>query len=168
MFEITAERLREVLEYNAATGIFRWRLSTSNRKPVGSVAGCKHKVDGRIYISIDGRLYKAHRLAWLYMHGAWPPHGIDHRDGVPDHNWIDNLRPATQAQNSQNIRRPHSDNSTGFLGVTKLGDGTFIASVQAGIIRAFSKKYPTAAEAHAAYLDIKAALHPFATIRSCA
>lgn len=163
MFEkLTAERLREVLDYAPKTGVFTWRMKRG-RAAAGSIAGCKHKHDGRIYIGIDGRLYKAHRLAWLYMKGAWPPAGIDHRDGIPDHNWIANLRPATQAQNSQNQRRAHRDSSTGLLGVQGRR-GRWHARVKSGALLVFGKTRESPTEAHADYLEIKAIFHPFSTI----
>ena len=63
---LTANRLRKVLSYAPATGIFRWKVSASTRAPVGTIAGAKN---GRGYrqIRIDGRPYSASRLAWLYM-----------------------------------------------------------------------------------------------------
>lgn len=67
---VTAERLRDVLDYDADTGLFRWKARTSNRVRVGSVAGAHSHVLGYVMISIDGRLYKAHRLAWLHVHGG--------------------------------------------------------------------------------------------------
>jgi len=65
---LTAIRLRKVLSYAPATGIFRWKVSASTRAPVGTIAGAKN---GRGYrqIRIDGRPYSASRLAWLYMTG---------------------------------------------------------------------------------------------------
>lgn len=164
MFQIlTPERLREVLHYHAATGIFTWRVATSKRIRVGAIAGCKHKRDGRIYISVDRRLYKAHRLAWFYVEGVWPPHGIDHRDNVPDHNWFDNLRLATQAQNSQNQRRAHRDSKSGLLGV-QFNHGKYFARLKRGGLMVIGKRFDSAVEAHASYLEIKALFHPFSTL----
>jgi hypothetical protein len=58
----------------------------------------------------------AHRLAYLYMTGEWPPAGIDHRDTNRSNNRWNNLRAATQLQNSTNssIR---IDNTSGYKGV---------------------------------------------------
>lgn len=163
MFQpLTAERLREVLNYAPETGIFTWRQKRGCMA-AGSIAGCKHGRDGRIYISVDGRLYKAHRLAWLYVKGEWPPAGLDHRDGVPDHNWIKNLRPATQPQNMQNLQRAHRDSRTGLLGVQGRG-GCWRARLKCGPLRVIGKRRGTPTEAHADYLEIKAIFHPFATI----
>lgn len=164
MFELTDTRLREVLHYSPESGVFTWRVTNSRRKVAGSVAGCKHKRDGRIYIGIDGRLYKAHRLAWLYVHSEWPPAGVDHRDGVPDHNWIDNLRPASQAENMQNMRGPTRQSTTGLLGAYR-SRGKFVAMLRIpGSRRIVGKRRDTAEEAHADYLAMKAIHHPFSTI----
>ena len=38
---LTAIRLRKVLSYAPATGIFRWKVSASTRAPVGTIAGAK-------------------------------------------------------------------------------------------------------------------------------
>ena len=116
MSDLTAERLREVLDYGPDTGVFTWKIRTNSRVKVGDVAGAL-RPDGYIQISIDGRLHRAHRLAWLYVTGESPPDQIDHINGVRDDNRIANLRLATSAENKQNLRRAKSRNKTGFLGV---------------------------------------------------
>ena len=74
---ITQSRLKSLLTYDADTGEFCWAVSTSNRTPVGSVANCRDK-NGYVVIRVDKKLYKAHRLAWLYEYGVWPTKNIDH------------------------------------------------------------------------------------------
>lgn len=100
---LTAARLRELLDYDPVTGIFTWKTSFRGTA-AGSVAGC---VESRGYrrIRVVGRRYRASHLAWLYVHGEWPPDQLDHKDNIRDHDWIDNLRPATNAQNGANARR---------------------------------------------------------------
>ena len=98
---LTAERLREVLHYDPATGLWRWLVTLSNRAQAGTQAGSLRK-RGDITIRIDGVEYKAHRLAWLYMMGEWPPDQIDHKNLVRSHNWWDNLRLADNSQNNAN------------------------------------------------------------------
>ena len=95
---LTADRLRRVLSYAPATGIFRWKVSASTRAPVGTIAGAKN---GRGYrqIRIDGRPYSASRLAWLYKTGKWPNSELSYINGKPsDTRWA-NLREATSSQN---------------------------------------------------------------------
>jgi len=61
-------------------------------------------------------MYKAHRLAWLYVHGEWPPEQLDHINGQRDDNRVENLRSATRAENAGNSKR-RADNTSGFKGV---------------------------------------------------
>jgi hypothetical protein len=68
---LTAERLREVLDYNPETGVFTWKVRTSIRVVAGKVAGSVGK-RGYLIIGVGGRNYYAHRLAWLHMTGEWP------------------------------------------------------------------------------------------------
>jgi hypothetical protein len=110
-------RLREVLHYNPETGIFTWLISTSNRVRAGDVAGCVHKASGYLRIKLDGRNYKAHRLAFLFMTGIWAPHQIDHSNLVKtDNRWV-NLRMATGSQNSANTCAG-ANNKSGYKGVS--------------------------------------------------
>lgn len=112
---ISARRLREVLSYNRRTGIFVWRVALSPRVTIGSVAG--NNTIGYIRIRIDGRSYRAHRLAWLYVTGRWPTNEIDHRNGERADNRFSNLREATCTQNRCNTKRT-SRNTSGVKGVS--------------------------------------------------
>lgn len=119
----TFEYLRSRMDYNPSTGIFIWlpkpgetrAAKAWNAKYAGKRAGSIAK-DGYRDIRIDGIMYREHHLAWLYVYGEWPWLGIDHKDRITDHNWIDNLRVATQKENILNssIRK---DNRSGVKGV---------------------------------------------------
>jgi HNH endonuclease/AP2 domain len=101
---ITLERLREVLEYNPESGVWVWKVANSRRAPAGKIAGSLDN-NGYVVIRIDRAIYKAHRLAWLYMIGSWPRSTIDHINLEPaDNRWV-NLREATHSQNNANTRR---------------------------------------------------------------
>jgi hypothetical protein len=113
--DLTAARLQELLHYNPDTGIFTWRVARNQKAIVGSEAGHK-EAKGYRSICIDGKDFKAHRLAWLYVHGRWPKAQIDHRNRVKDANWILNLREATNAENQMNTKT-RSDNTSGIRGV---------------------------------------------------
>lgn len=111
-----ASTLRELLDYDPESGEFTWRVSEGKRIKVGDKSGCPNW-RGDVRIKIRGRFYLAHRLAWLHVHGEWPPHEIDHINGVRTDNRIANLRQATHQQNSCNKRR-FSNNTSGVKGVT--------------------------------------------------
>lgn len=116
--DISHQRLRELLNYEADTGYFTWKYPPRGRV-AGRVAGCK-RADGYILIRLDGHLYLAHRLAWLYANGEMPVDLLDHIDGDPSNNRLSNLRPATAAQNQQNREaiRISGDYSSRFVGVS--------------------------------------------------
>lgn len=111
---LTADRLREVLDYDRETGVFTW-LESRGRVRAGVTAGAVDS-KGHLRIRIDGQLYGAHRLAWLYMKGHWPELEIDHRDTNKLNNRWSNLREATPTQNRCN-RVAQANSSSGVKGV---------------------------------------------------
>lgn len=113
MAELTAARLREVLDYDAETGVFTWRGS-ARLGWNGRVAG--RNDHGYVRMSIDHAPYYAHRLAWLYVHGEWPPKDLDHRDRNRKNNAIANLRPCGMSENLANAKRA-TNNTSGHKGV---------------------------------------------------
>ena len=113
--DITAERLQELLHYDQETGIFTRKVSTAHNVKVGDVAGCPDG-HGYLLIRLQSRRYKAHRLAWLYIHGSWPNDQIDHINRNRSDNRIANLREVTNKQNGQN-RSTQSSNTSGHPGV---------------------------------------------------
>lgn len=111
---LTQERLKELLHYDADTGVFTWLKNRSNVK-AGSLAGALRK-NGYIQICLDRKFWLAHRLAWLYMTGQMPDDQVDHIDGNGINNsWL-NLRPSTTKQNAENLKQL-KNNSSGFRGV---------------------------------------------------
>lgn len=114
---MNAAYLRTILCYDERTGLFTWLQKLNRRVVVGATAGCVCKTHGYVLIGINGRSYRAHRLAWLYKTGSWPKGGLDHKDlDKANNRWL-NLREATQTQNMQNSGA-HKNNSTGLKGVS--------------------------------------------------
>ena len=160
MRALTAERLREVLNYDPATGIFTWRVLKGPRAPMGAIAG-SFNAEGYAQIRIDRVRYFAHRLAFLYVEGVMPPAQVDHVNRVPSDNRYVNIRKATQAENNQNISLS-TKNTSGLMGAS----WNRTQKKWESRIRAKGKKlnlglFDTAEEAHAAYTQAKAALHTF-------
>lgn len=111
---ITQQRLKELLCYDVQTGVFVWRASRRGVK-AGAVAGTKNG-GGYRQICLDGCIYGAHSLAWLYVHGVYPAQ-LDHEDTNRLNNAIKNLRLATHSQNGAN-RPARTRNRSGHKGVT--------------------------------------------------
>lgn len=109
----TKELLHELFDYK--DGVLYWKLDRANGKvKAGDVAGSK-KPDGRIIISINHKMYKAHRLIFLYHHGRLPKL-VDHDDNNNLNNRIENLRDATKGQNAYNSKLSKA-NKSGVKGV---------------------------------------------------
>lgn len=112
---LTQKELKEIVHYDKDTGALTWNSSRYGVRK-GAKAGGKDQY-GYGEVRIKRKLYRIHRIAWLYMEGYLPEHQIDHINGVRDDNrWI-NLRHVTQLCNMQN-QRTRADNSSGFSGVT--------------------------------------------------
>lgn len=155
---ISAERLRELLHYEPETGVFTRRTSTGGRN-AGEVAGTNK--DGYVQIAVGGRVYRAHRLAWLYVHGEWPPGPIDHRNRERSDNRIANLRILTNAENMQNRVRPRSDSGSGLMGAFyNRKTGKWVSKIKRDGHLQLLGYFPTPEAAHAAYMAAKAQVHP--------
>jgi hypothetical protein len=111
---LTQQRLKEVLNYDAESGVFTWARNRT-RASEGKIAGGN---DGHGYwsICIDGVKHPAHRLAWLYVYGS-SPEEIDHQNHVRTDNRLVNLRATDRSGNAKNISRP-SSNRSGVIGVS--------------------------------------------------
>lgn len=66
------ERVREALDYNPATGEFRWKIRIAYNVRPGMIAGGGSKANGYAYIRLDNEEVTAARLAFFYMRGEWP------------------------------------------------------------------------------------------------
>lgn len=126
----TAERVRELLDYDRVTGAFTWRVERRGSARAGSPAGSV-TTSGYLRIRIDGGCsFMAHRLAWLYVTGEWPSEEIDHADGVKINNAFQNLRDVPKSLNQQNRIAARSDSGTGVQGVQQAASGRYKANIQ--------------------------------------
>ena len=156
----TAEEVRILFDYDAETGILSWR-SGSKPSLIGQEAGTITRYGYR-QVCVYGKLYLAHRVIWLWVHGVWPEFFMDHINGERSDNRLCNLREATMAENHQN-KRTKKRTQTGYMGVTrnasKVPKWTAKVTVDGVIHRLGS--FDTPEKAHAAYLKAKSELHKF-------
>lgn len=163
---ITQDELKAELFYIEETGVFVRNKKTRGKKPnAGCFAGCLDK-DGYIRITVLGKPYQAHRLAWLYVYGRFPEKYIDHINGQRNDNRISNLRDVDMTTNMQNIRKSMSSNKTcGLLGASKeTNRNAFKAQIQINGKKITIGYYKTPQEAHQAYLVKKRETHQGCTI----
>lgn len=156
MWQLTAERLRELLVYDPLTGLFTNRIQRGQRGPIGAIAGSYDK-DGYVVIQINGIKFRAGRLAFLYMKGRWPIE-VDHEDRVRDNNiWL-NIRESDRSENVANSERPLGE--SGLRGVKfDPKTSTWRSRIQFRGYREYVGAYATAEEAHAAYLVAANTVH---------
>lgn len=154
---LTVEALKSVLRYDPETGLFD-RMDQSRLNSTGRV-GTTDK-SGYRAICVKGRIYKAHRLAWLYVYGNWPAKQIDHINGDRNDNRLSNLREVCNAENARNRRRPQGSNP--YLGVTKKkwrGEHRWCARIMVDGISKHIGYFSTPELASVAYLAAKVELH---------
>ena len=155
---LTQARLKELLHYDPDTGVFTWLVNRGRKAKAGDRAGMITD-KGYNSICVEGLNHFAHRLAWLYVHGEHPSGIMDHINTVRSDNRISNLRIVTYQENAQNRIVARSDNTSGFLGVARMGH-----KFQSWITLPSKKRlhlgtFNTAEEAHEAYLIAKREHH---------
>lgn len=120
--DLTSEILKELLEYDASSGVLTWRergvhwfkdsrlhgaasyAKMWNRKFSGARAFTYVGSHGYFEGAVFNKLQLAHRVIWRMTTGEWPEY-IDHIDGDPLNNRLDNLRHVTNALNGGNTKR---------------------------------------------------------------
>jgi len=112
---LNQSELKELISYDSDSGVFTWKVRRGGSANSGAIAG-KLSSHGYIDIQVNKKLYKAHRLAWLYVHGEWPSDHMDHINHVRDDNRIVNLRIVTRCENHKN-KSLYSSNTSGVAGV---------------------------------------------------
>ena len=157
---LTKDRLKQLLEYSERSGLFVRKETTSSNAITGAVAGTTDAL-GYVTIRVDGVSHKAHRLAWLYVYGAFPEKHLDHINGNPSDNKISNLRECTAAENQQNQKR-RSDCKSGYTGVSfHKASGKWQASIRVNGRTIHLGIFDDPQEAHAEYVAAKTRLHTF-------
>jgi len=155
-FDMTRNELKSLLHYCPEAGNFIWLKRRGGSAIRGSIAGSLTD-EGYIRLSVFGKAYLAHRLAWFYVYGNWPLHEIDHIDNNRTNNSINNLRLASDNGTAHNASL-RSDNTSGFKGVSRTGNKwRAIISANGVTHNLGSFKYPE--QAHDAYCLAGKLLH---------
>jgi len=152
----TKAYLHEIFIYDPETGLFH-RKTNRRRWKAGQLCGSL-TTDGYININVDRAIYRAHRLAWMYMTGEDPCLNIDHANGIRDDNRWSNLRLANQSDNMCN--RPTKVSSLGLpRGVNQGRNGKYFARVKKGSVILHLGTFSSVNEAKAAYEAASLVLH---------
>ena len=109
---LTQDIVKSKLKYDLETGVFTRWVEKHKRF---DIAGGQQQ-NGYIYIKINNILYKAHRIAWLYVYGVLPDADIDHINQIKNDNRLCNLRCVTRSENQLN-RGKRKDNTSCFTGI---------------------------------------------------
>jgi hypothetical protein len=153
------EKLKHWLWYQPQTGLFRWRYASHNRMIAPwDVAGCPDD-KGYIKITLLGKSYRAHHLAWLFMTGALPKSLIDHKNRNKSDNSWENLRQADQNQNQWNTAT-RIDNKSGVKGVHFCKTwNRWVALVRVNGVRHHVGRFATIEEAQKAVTEFRSKYH---------
>lgn len=154
--------IKKSFSYDEVTGEVTWLTDRRSKKMRGMVAGCLDG-SGRRVIKYKGKVYKAHRIAWLLHYGEWPSGFIDHINRDPSDNRISNLRVTDHSGNAMN-RGVSSNNTSGYKGVYQTRSGTGGPSSWRAVVYkdgelAHISHHKTAEDAYRAYLDNARNIH---------
>lgn len=148
-------RNRPVSMFSSVGDCKKWNTRRAG-KEAGSIT-----VHGRVSVKVGELFIFAHHIVWAIKTGYWPVNEIDHKDGNPLNNCIDNLREATRSEQMQNrvgARESHS----GLLGAHWHDKKQkWHARITANGKRIHIGYYDTPEEASAAYLEAKKIHHAF-------
>lgn len=122
------EALTKIFEYDPETGAFKWcsdpsRGNAWNGQRAGKPAFTTADKDGYLVAKFTNpdtgkkAVFRAHRIAWVFITGRPPENQIDHKNHDRADNRKENLREATDAQNKAHPRRLNGTRTSPYQGV---------------------------------------------------
>jgi len=147
MNELTHGEVRRLFDYDSALGILRWKVRVRRSWAPGSIAGSERSSKGYGQVGIRRRYYRLHQLVWFWVYGEWPVGELDHIDRDPTNNRIENLRVATDSQQSAN----RGNTRPGRLKGAYERKGKWRSGIRVDGMRKWLGTFDTEEEAHEAY-----------------
>lgn len=89
---LSPKTARELLRYDARSGLLTWRVQRGRSARPGDEAGAVRK-DGLVAVTVKGKTYLAHRLIWFLVKGEWPEGRLTFHDKDPQNLRWHNIRP---------------------------------------------------------------------------
>lgn len=155
--EMLAEANR-IYQYDEEHGGLTWKEFKNPAHPGQAKLGASVGGDdgsGYKMCMLLGHKFKVHQIVWMMHNAAFPHMLIDHADRDPLNNRIENLRLATDAQNTANCRPVCAP----LAGVRKDPKGHgYRADISIGRKKKFIGYFKSANEARAAYVEATRAL----------
>lgn len=109
--DVVIKGLQKYLRYEKSTGKVFWIKVDHGRVKVGDEAGSYCVKNNRFTIRFKKKLYLLHRVIWALETGGWPKNKIDHINRNPSDNRWDNLREASNKENSRNTSKRKNTSS---------------------------------------------------------
>lgn len=113
--QLTQEFIKSIFDYKDGFLYYKINRPPSHMMP-GDLAGFTNNKGNRRVIKIDCKKYLHSRIVFLWHHGYLPPI-IDHINRIKLDDRIENLRPATNGENTRN-RSKAPNKSSQYKGVT--------------------------------------------------
>lgn len=149
---ITSERVSELFEYVAETGVLIRKVSRGNQVAGNCVKTRSTK--GYLRVLVDGQRYYVHQIVWVLFNKTWPEQ-LDHINGVKSDNRIENLRICDTSTNCHNQHGPRKNNVLGVKGVHRIRSGKYRAACTVRGVKKDLGVFETYQLASAAYQEFK-------------
>jgi hypothetical protein len=143
---------KNVFVYDAEAGKLYWKVKPGRKVCIGNEAGSP-KGNGYLQVAYQGKRCLIHRAIWEMFYGPIPPGlHIDHINGNPSDNRIENLRLATRSENQWNSKIP-KNNTSGLKGASwcKVKQ-KWVAEIWVFGRKKYLGLFLAASDAHAAYV----------------